>query len=109
MALQFDINSVLNICCVIPELVKENALIANLATTWILVILPDMEPWSAAAVAAPCSLASVYSLVGVQATSMLFTLFEGNVSFEIFGTFTVILKSNKKISIYQTKYLPVSN
>ena len=23
--------------------------------TWILVILPDMEPWSAAAVAAPCS------------------------------------------------------
>ena len=62
-----------------------------------------MEPWSAAAVAAPCSLASVYSLVGVQATSMLFTLFEGNVSFEIFGTFTVISKSNKKVSIYQTK------
>ena len=62
-----------------------------------------MEPWSAAAVAAPCSLAGVYSLVGVQATSMLFTLFEGNVSFEIFGTFTVISKSNKKISIYQTK------
>ena len=62
-----------------------------------------MEPWSAAAVAAPCSLASVYSLVGVQATSMLFTLFEGNVSFEIFGTFTVISKSNKKGSIYQTK------
>ena len=62
-----------------------------------------MEPWSAAAVAAPCSLPSVYSLVGVQATSMLFTLFEGNVSFEIFGTFTVISKSNKKVSIYQTK------
>ena len=62
-----------------------------------------MEPWSAAAVAAPCSLAGVYSLVGVQATSMLFTLFEGNVSFEIFGTFTVISKSNKKVSIYQTK------
>ena len=62
-----------------------------------------MEPWSAAAVAAPCSLAGVYSLVGVQATSMLFTLFEGNVSFEIFGTFTVISKSNKKVSIYQTQ------
>ena len=62
-----------------------------------------MEPWSAAAVAAPCSLAGVYSLVGVQATSMLFTLFEGNVSFEIFGTFTVISKSNKKVSIYETK------
>ena len=62
-----------------------------------------MEPWSAAAVAAPCSLAGVYSLVGVQATSMLFTLFEGNVSFEIFGTFTVISKSNKKVCIYQTK------
>ena len=62
-----------------------------------------MEPWSAAAVAAPCSLAGVYSLVGVQATSMLFTLFECNVSFEIFGTFTVISKSNKKVSIYETK------
>ena len=34
---------------------------------------------------------------------MLFTLFEGNVSFEIFGTFTVISKSSKKVSIYQTK------
>ena len=65
-----------------------------------------MEPWSAAAaVAAPCSLAGVYSLVGVQATSMLFTLFEGNVSFEIFGTFTVISKSNKKVSIYQTNII----
>ena len=64
-----------------------------------------MEPWPATAVAAPCSLAGVYSLVGVQATSMLFTLFEGNVSFEIFGTFTVISKSNKKVSIYQTNII----